>query len=205
LLTLLPNIISYMKEVGMIYEWMRYLRLLNTRELPLNNIAHLLFLDVCRWYSCENTVTMKYSHEIKQFWLLGYRIFHGKFLRYMCGIRHTGDVKTATTSKSMYSPSQSNINFAVPDIKILAASASIKSSEMKPGLLPQMLDIFMKDEINIFKLCVDGKKLNISSTQVNGEVNLFGFEDKPTFNESRDAIITQQSWGSTKHREFKNV
>ena len=39
-----------------------------------------------------------------------------------------------------------------------------------------------------FKLCVDGKKLNVSSSQVDGEVNLFGFEDKPTFNDNRDKL-----------------
>jgi hypothetical protein len=39
-----------------------------------------------------------------------------------------------------------------------------------------------------FKLCVDGKTLNVSSSQVDGELNLFGFEDKPTFNDNTDKL-----------------
>ena len=39
-----------------------------------------------------------------------------------------------------------------------------------------------------FKLCVDGKTLNVSSSQVDGELNLFGLEDKPTFNDNTDKL-----------------
>ena len=35
---------------------------------------------------------------------------------------------------------------------------------------------------------LDGKTLNVSSSQADGEVNLFGFEDKPTFNDNRDKL-----------------
>jgi hypothetical protein len=33
----------------------------------------------------------------------------------------------------------------------------------------------------------------VSSSQVDGEVNLFGFEDKPTFQENRDELMTDIS------------
>jgi hypothetical protein len=39
-----------------------------------------------------------------------------------------------------------------------------------------------------FQPLLDGKTLNVSSSQADGEVNLFGFEDKPTFNDNRDKL-----------------
>ena len=39
-----------------------------------------------------------------------------------------------------------------------------------------------------FKLCVDGKKLNVSFSQVDDEVYLFRFEDKPTLNVSSSQV-----------------
>jgi hypothetical protein len=50
--------------------------------------------------------------------------------------------------------------------------------------LTQMLDMITYDQVKTYKLCVDGKKINLSSSQVDGEVNLFGFEDNPTFQEN---------------------
>jgi hypothetical protein len=47
-------------------------------------------------------------------------------------------------------------------------------------LLTQMLDMITYDQMKTHTLCVDGKKINVSSSQVDGEVNLFDFEDKPT-------------------------
>ena len=77
LLSILPNAINSLKDVGMYTEWINYIRMLGSNEFPLKNIAHLLFLDVCR-YQCGNTISMRYSPpEIKHFWLLGYKLFHG--------------------------------------------------------------------------------------------------------------------------------
>jgi len=85
------------------------------------------------------------------------------------------------------------INFAVPDISVLSQSAAVQVSEIAPGMLTQMLDMITYDKMKTYKLCVDGKKINVSSSQVDGEVNLFGFEDKPTFQENRDRLMTEIS------------
>lgn len=80
LLSILPNAINSLKDAGMYTEWINYIRMLGSNEFLLKNIVHLLFLDVCRWYQYGNTVSMRYSPEIKHFWLLGYKLFHGKFV-----------------------------------------------------------------------------------------------------------------------------
>ena len=56
-----------------------------------------------------------------------------------------------------------------------------------------MLDMITYDQMNTYTLCVDGKKINVSSSQVDGEVNLLGFEDNPTFQENRDRVMTHIS------------
>ena len=169
-------------------EWINYIRMLGSNEFPLKNIVHLLFLDICRWYKCGNTVSMRYSPEIKHFWLLGYKLFHGKFLRCMARFRHVGFVKDGSNARSFYNPTDISMNFAVPAVHVLAKSATIKPSEIKPEILTQMLDLFRSNHMKTFKLCVDGKTLNVSSSQVDGELNLFGLEDKPTFNDNTDKL-----------------
>ena len=85
------------------------------------------------------------------------------------------------------------INIAVPDISVLSQSAAVQVSEIAPGMLTQMLDMITYDQMNTYTLCVDGKKINVSSSEVDGEVNLFGFEDKSTFQENRDRLMTEMS------------
>jgi hypothetical protein len=75
----------------------------------------------------------------------------------------------------------------------LSQSAAVQVSERAPGMLTQMLDMITYDQVKTYTLCVDGKKINVSSSQVYGEVNLFGFEDNPTFQENRDRLMTHIS------------
>ena len=75
----------------------------------------------------------------------------------------------------------------------LSQSAAVQVSERAPGMLTQMLDMITYDQVKTYTLCVDGKKINVSSSQVDGEVNLFGFEDNPTFQENRDRLMTHIS------------
>ena len=174
-------------------DWLHYVRIVSENAFPLKNIAHLLFLDVCRWYHCRNTVHMRYCPATKQFWLLCYKIFHGKVLRFMSGFRHIEQVKDYNTSKCLCNPMDNTIICSVPDISVLSQSAAVQVSEIAPGMLTQMLDMITYDQMKTHTLCVDGKKINVSSSQVDGEVNLFGFEDKTTFQENREELMTEIS------------
>jgi hypothetical protein len=42
--------------------------------------------------SQENYCCGVCNHETVKFWQIGYRLFHGKFLRFMSGIRNFGQV-----------------------------------------------------------------------------------------------------------------
>jgi hypothetical protein len=65
--------------------------LLASGTFPLHNICYLLFLDIVEWFSCETV----------KFWQIGYRLFHGKFLRFMSGIRNFGQVLDGTSERGL--------------------------------------------------------------------------------------------------------
>jgi hypothetical protein len=77
--------------------------MLARREFPLNNIAFLLFMDVCTFLSKENSSAMRYSDKVKQFWRIGYKLFHGKWLGFMGGPKHRGQVVVGNTEKEILS------------------------------------------------------------------------------------------------------
>ena len=49
------------------------------------------------------------------------------------------------------------------------------------------------DGLKSFKLCLDGKKVNISSISLLGGVVLFGFEDKATAQDRKDRLKKEES------------
>ncbi|KAH3739770.1 hypothetical protein DPMN_046457 [Dreissena polymorpha] len=62
---------------------------------------------------------MRYSRESKVFWKLGYRLFGGRFVHFMGGLKHHGQVVTEKGEKGCLHPRHSEINFAVPTKNIL--------------------------------------------------------------------------------------
>lgn len=67
-------------------------KLIAEEKFPFDNLSFLLFMDVVRFLSLGNSSGMRYDDKIKQFWKIGYRLFHGKWLKFMGGPKHTGTV-----------------------------------------------------------------------------------------------------------------
>ena len=62
-------------------------------SFPMDNIAFLLFLDVVKWHNSESTTLMRYEcPTVNKFWPIGYKMFHGKWLRFMSGPKNKGDI-----------------------------------------------------------------------------------------------------------------
>ena len=38
-------------------------------------------MDVCKFLSLENTSSMRYSDKVKEFWRIGFKLFHGKWFK----------------------------------------------------------------------------------------------------------------------------
>ena len=80
---LIPKVIDELNRHQHLGEFMAYMRLMAEHKFPNKNIAYLLFLDVCKFLSNENSVSMRYSKEVKEFWRTGYQLFHGKFFTFL--------------------------------------------------------------------------------------------------------------------------
>ena len=85
MIDLLPNVLKSLEDVGQKESFLKFMGLIASETFPLHNICYLLFLDIVEWFSCDSTTHMRYGHEIVKFWQIGYRLFHGKFLRFMSG------------------------------------------------------------------------------------------------------------------------
>ena len=104
----------------------------------------------------------------------------------MCGMKNQGQ-------QGCLKPSESSINFVVPDRKSLEGtevSDSLKGID--PGILRRMIEMLNDDDeeqTKTFKLCFDGKKLNPGvDGQLKGDVNLWGYEGPPTLKERENQV-----------------
>ena len=82
------------------------------------------------------------------------------------------------------------MNFIVPDRRVLVDDQIIVDSS-DPDILYDVIETVSlsdPDQLQIFKICVDGKKINPCST---GEINLWGHEDSPTFNERKTRYTSE--------------
>lgn len=127
---------------------------------------------------------MRYSEQVKLFWRTGLRLFGGRFLRFMGGPKNKGNIVCSESSQGSFDPAKSKVNFIVPDRRALSEEVKLVP-ENKPCIMDKMVDKISQadpDKKSTYKICVDGKKINPCSK---GEVDLWGYEDKPTFQEKQ--------------------
>ena len=79
---LLPNVLNEMKKNCHLETWLNLYRIVNDGSFSFENIYFILFTDMCRFLSCKNTSGIRYSDKVKHFWRIGYRLFHGKWLKF---------------------------------------------------------------------------------------------------------------------------
>ena len=151
----------------------RFLHLVSTGEFPLQNIAYILFLDVVNWYSKKTTTLMRYQTAALNFWKVGYRLFHGKFLRFISGQKSMGHSIDHPEDLGYIDPSSSSINFAVPSrCNLYRGDEQTQSNSFLPGIFHQAIDAISKTSENkIIKLAVDGKKISRGKGVVMGDID----------------------------------
>ena len=186
---LLPAVVHELSKVDKIDGLLSFMRLVKSGKFPLENIAFELFHDVVKWFSVENSSLMRYNKNTKDFWRLGYRLFHGRFIRFMSGFKHIGSIVTGRTERGNFNPQSSQVNFAVPDVSVIRSLSRAENVEsIRPGILNTMLDkISINSAANTYKICFDGKKIN-SSVAEGGEIDLWGFETSPTLRDMKDKL-----------------
>ena len=83
-------------------------------------------------------------------------------------------------------PEGDEINFAVPHRSVCSSEMSpLPPDKISPGIINKLLSEFAKncEEQKTYKICVDGKKINAAITNKHGDIDLWGYEQKPTLEE----------------------
>ena len=191
IISTMPSVIDYLKSEGKLEIWKNFHFLLASHKFPLNNIAFLLYLDVVKWFDCDNSVTMQYNPDITKFWGIGYKLFHLKWLRCIGGPKYKRELVKGVMSKGSLDPSNFKINFAVPYSKVRdSLEAPLPAVDIKPAILTCLLDKYAEQARSeqTFKLCFDGKKINPSTKGDQGDVDLFGFDGRPSIGAKRQRL-----------------
>jgi hypothetical protein len=102
MIDLLLKVLKSLEDVGQKESFLKFMGLLASGTFPLHNICYLLFLIIVGWFSCDSTTHMRYGHETVKIWQIGYRLFHGNFLRFMSGIRNFGQVWDGTSERVFF-------------------------------------------------------------------------------------------------------
>ena len=69
---LIPNVLENLAEIGCDETFIEFLNQVNNGEFPLQNISFLLWMEVVKWFSCDNTcriAVFRRDQEILETWL----------------------------------------------------------------------------------------------------------------------------------------
>lgn len=69
----------------------KFLFSVKSGQFPLDNVAFNLFLDVARWYAGDDSRTMRYSDTTLKFFWHSKRIFRGRLVWLMSGLKNDTD------------------------------------------------------------------------------------------------------------------
>ena len=190
LINLMPSVVETLKDSGHIESFVKFCNLLGNKDFPLDNICFLLFLDVVHWFSSETSAEMRFKFpETVKFWQIGHRLFHGKFLRFMSGLRNTGNILDGSSERGRIEPLNSQINFAVPSRQNLYSNSDETLQAAFPGINRLAINNLSKySNGKYLKIGVDGKKIARGKGLKMGDVDCWGFEAKPTLEERKQQL-----------------
>ncbi|CAC5409745.1 unnamed protein product [Mytilus coruscus] len=128
----------------------------------------------------------------------------------MSGEKSIGQITDGSTSKGIYDPASSSINFAVPSVNRINEFESPNASiprEILPGVIHSSIGFLPKNKS--FVLSVDGKKMATGLTDERGDQDLFQHEDGESLKLLQDLIdeeitnieTTKTSWSSMEPTE----
>jgi hypothetical protein len=186
---LLPAVLNNLHEAGILSTYHKFMSLVNSKKFPLDNIAFLLFLDVVNWFSTDKTSEMRYEFQAtSQFWMIGYALFHSRFLRFMTGEKNHGQVISGTSSTGSLLSADSKVNFIVPNQKkIRQLVEEVDLGDMAPGVMNKIIqDLSNHYSTNQpLKISVDAKRIKRGKGKTMGDVDLFGYEGPETLTERK--------------------
>ena len=171
------------------------MKLMADGKFPYDNIAFLLFEDVIQWFVSGDVRSMRYSEEVRRFWLTGAQLFGNKYIEFCRGPGFKGI--GVNDKHEPLTPAMSSINFAVPSRGNLQPRDTdrIIPQNLNPGILKEMIDVYINEHPNAttvsHNISGDLKKINRSKKDDLGMIDLSGFEPPPTKVEKEESLQTQ--------------
>ena len=118
--------------------------LMNDGKCPVANICYKIFEDLIQWHTVDNISQMRYSEDVRLFWLIVKRLFHQKFLQFMHGLAFNPTISEGQVKRGLYDPQVSEINFPLPNKRNLNVSSSHIPSKIPPGVMGDMIDRYLE-------------------------------------------------------------
>lgn len=189
---LIPSVLNELNKAGKADILLKFFSQVSTGKFPLNNIAFQLWCDVVDWYGNADTRQMRYSPDTLQFFWVGKKLFGGRFIRFMSGMKNETQQLSGSSSLD---PQLSKVNFACPSENVLADFNPFGDKlpvNFPPGFLEPMIKYKAEreDSNKSFVVMFDGKKVKRG-----GDVDLLGFEGDKTLKqrleekESKEKIV----------------
>ena len=137
---LIPSVLNELAKVGKENVLQKFFSQVSCTRFPLNNIAFQLWCDVVDWFDNSVTRQMRYAPQTMQFCWVGKKLFGGRFIRFMSGMKNETQ---QLTGSYVYDPQLSKINFACPCENILANFNPFDDKlplVFPPGFLEQIIE-----------------------------------------------------------------
>ena len=135
----LRKLLELLHKFKCLQDFMTLLELLVSGELSPLNIAFLLCLERAKWQECKNTSGMRYKAITRQFWEIVYRDCKGVTINLFGGRKNRTDVVAQRTERGYYDPRNADVNFAVPDKRILQKGKFLCQHERPPSIFEDVL------------------------------------------------------------------
>ena len=179
---MLPSVLKELASIDQVDTLYTFFKLLSEGKFPKENIAFSVWCDLVRWFDLKDTRQMRYSPNCVNFYWVGWKLFGGRFIRYISG--HKNDTAYLEDEGTL-DPLKSKINFPCPSENILRnhnPMGGILDKEMPPGILEDMIKLKAeKDKKDkSYVIMFDGKKV-----RTGGDVDLLGHERGPTVKERK--------------------
>ena len=171
------------------------MKLMADGKCPYDNIAFLMFEDVIKWFVSGDVRSMRYSEEVRRFWLTGAQLFGNNYIEFCRGPGFKGI--GVNDKHEPLTPAMSSINFAVPSRGNLQPRDTdrIIPQNLNPGTLKEMIDVYINEHPNA--TTVSHKKINTTLTNarlINVYVEIKGnsFSWTPIIFDSINTVYTQE-------------
>ena len=125
-------------------------------------------------------------------------------MKFFSGSKNWGQVVSNVSERSRYDGSNSKINFAVPDERILRCIKSRLPKVIPPGKIQQSIDLLAGEQDLI--LMADGKLLSKGlGDNFTGDINLFGHERNPNLTNLKEDIQDDLQFVHHTMTKFNNM